>query len=583
MAEEDLIFGKNRHFFGGIEPSHMSVFKASQYIDDNNNPCMRIKATLPSDTVFSNQTLCTVAGAVIRRRTDRYPENEFDGDFIADISNNCVIMDNNVEYNKTYYYSAFPYSKQGVYNRSSKNRTSFQIEEYYYFGFDMDTTNSDPDANVTYPSDVQNASYDPAYMDFDHGVFNYGSWPSEGGKYFMPRPVVLRCDVNGNVDIPDDGYLDENDYASGEPGRYIDGSLDDETYFYNVMMQWPKIYMHREITEDGVYKFRCSDRKLGDDWDCYCNYNLNGEEIDHFYTPVYNGCDKSILNTDTIAVRSISGVIPNNARTGVYTKIDSMILGVQNNNQGEQKGWNIETMTDRFLIQDLLVLMAKSTNTQVSYGNGYYTSSASSMTLENGTLNDKGLFYGYDNYKHGVKVFGMENWWGYMGRATSGLLIDHNEDGDGKPYMYLSNSLNYSIKDVEYPTHTLIRLKDLYPKTTSTYDYLFTSDYMSSYAGGYGCVKPFGRIPYIKGGSKSTYEADYIHICAPGTNTNSAVFLSCGTGSIYYNSGTSVNNDSEPYAGAFAMCFMAKASDSLSNMPKIYACPSFRPYQGAAG
>ena len=23
MAEEDLIFGKNRHFFGGIEPSNM--------------------------------------------------------------------------------------------------------------------------------------------------------------------------------------------------------------------------------------------------------------------------------------------------------------------------------------------------------------------------------------------------------------------------------------------------------------------------------------------------------------------------------------------------------------------------------
>ena len=26
MAEEDLIFGKNRHFFGGIEPSNMLTF-----------------------------------------------------------------------------------------------------------------------------------------------------------------------------------------------------------------------------------------------------------------------------------------------------------------------------------------------------------------------------------------------------------------------------------------------------------------------------------------------------------------------------------------------------------------------------
>ena len=26
MAEEDLIFGKNRHFVGGIEPSNMLAF-----------------------------------------------------------------------------------------------------------------------------------------------------------------------------------------------------------------------------------------------------------------------------------------------------------------------------------------------------------------------------------------------------------------------------------------------------------------------------------------------------------------------------------------------------------------------------
>lgn len=31
MAEEDLIFGKNRHFFGGIEPSNMRKFTASYH------------------------------------------------------------------------------------------------------------------------------------------------------------------------------------------------------------------------------------------------------------------------------------------------------------------------------------------------------------------------------------------------------------------------------------------------------------------------------------------------------------------------------------------------------------------------
>ena len=57
MAEEDLIFGKNRHFFGGIEPSNMLAFSAvfvAQYGG------VMIAATLPNDTVVNNQTLCTV-------------------------------------------------------------------------------------------------------------------------------------------------------------------------------------------------------------------------------------------------------------------------------------------------------------------------------------------------------------------------------------------------------------------------------------------------------------------------------------------------------------------------------------------
>ena len=65
MAEEDLIFGKNRHFFGGIEPSNMLAFSAvfvAQYGG------VMIAATLPNDTVVNNQTLlsgiCTLWNAL---------------------------------------------------------------------------------------------------------------------------------------------------------------------------------------------------------------------------------------------------------------------------------------------------------------------------------------------------------------------------------------------------------------------------------------------------------------------------------------------------------------------------------------
>ena len=59
MAEEDLIFGKNRHFFGGIEPSNMLAFSVAV-----ESGVVKVTATLPNDTVVNNQTLCTVEGAI---------------------------------------------------------------------------------------------------------------------------------------------------------------------------------------------------------------------------------------------------------------------------------------------------------------------------------------------------------------------------------------------------------------------------------------------------------------------------------------------------------------------------------------
>ena len=71
MAEEDLIFGKNRHFFGGIEPSNMLAFTAHGGMPQGQYRVF-ITATLPNDTVVNGQTLCTVKGAIIRRKTTDY-------------------------------------------------------------------------------------------------------------------------------------------------------------------------------------------------------------------------------------------------------------------------------------------------------------------------------------------------------------------------------------------------------------------------------------------------------------------------------------------------------------------------------
>ena len=174
MAEEDLIYGKNRHMFGGIEPSNMLGFKAiSSYDVATSKARIKIIAELPNDTVINNQTLCTVSGAIIRKKAGSYPKDEFDGTLIADIKENTEIYDTDVVIGTTYYYAAFPYTSQGVYNRNKANRAMVLAQKYLYlYGYDLTISDTNPATRVTYPSDVDNASFEVFNVTVVFGSFN---------------------------------------------------------------------------------------------------------------------------------------------------------------------------------------------------------------------------------------------------------------------------------------------------------------------------------------------------------------------------------------------------------------------------
>ena len=146
MAEEDLIFGKNRHLFGGIEPSNMIQFRyVEKDIEGSTSKNMELNLTLPKDTVVDGQTLCTVAGVVIRKKTESHPTDEFDGELVQDIkasggTSHTVSLGTKPGSSPVVYYSAFPYTTQGVYNRNKANRcTNSSINHTnYLFGFDLD-------------------------------------------------------------------------------------------------------------------------------------------------------------------------------------------------------------------------------------------------------------------------------------------------------------------------------------------------------------------------------------------------------------------------------------------------------------
>ena len=87
-------------------------------------------------------------------------------------------------------------------------------------------------------------------------------------------------------------------------------------------------------------------------------------------------------------------------------------------------GYEIEQYVDRLLINILLIIMGKSTDTQDVFGRGMSENAGNeNLLLETGTMNSKGLFWGENAGTAGVKVFGMENYWGNQWRRTVGLIL----------------------------------------------------------------------------------------------------------------------------------------------------------------
>lgn len=565
MAEEDLIFGKNRHFFGGIEPSNMKGF--SVYLE---NGVVKVDAKLPDNTVIDGQQLCTVQGAIIRRKPTDYPKDEFDGDLVCDVTESTIFVDTTAKADGTYYYSAYPYTTQGVYNRnkvnravvnepdpmaafnaksvytkstdkvhieltvdipdnvagaiicrsttgypldetegeefltvtqdgvyidsnvvvgttyyyaaftytstgafnrSELNRTSVMARKYlYFYGYDLDEDDVNPATRVSYPADVDNAQFTAAKMNFTSGAFEYGGWPSKPGEMFMPRPCMLT--YAGVVDH----YLHPNDYTKREDGQTA-SSVASTAFGGNAMMEWPKIYVKR-WSENGVYHFRCSDIKMEDDWECWSNYDKNNNEIDHFYTPIFFGSNVSSK------LRSISG------QSNYVNNTAASEISLAKANGADI--WYTEVVADRLLICDLLTMMGKSTNHQAVYGSGRSKSSNKSA-IGQGTMNTKGLFWGSTDETSGVKVFGMENWWGNLWRRTAGYI---NANGTQKVKITRGTKDGTTVADYNTDGSGYLSISGATPAGTSG-GYINTMKTM-----------PYGRIPVTASGSGTTFEAD---------------------------------------------------------------------------
>lgn len=362
-------------------------------------------------------------------------------------------------------------------DRQIKKLTTFAStlsEERFVYGVHIDGTDSNPKTRVRYLAKA--VGMIPAKMNYTTGTFDYGSWAD---AFFMPKPCMLK--TNGQVDY----YLNENDYSKKADGTASD--ITNVNYNGNAMMEWGDgtnlIWWKIEPDKGNPNSASLYVANYQADKD-FKNLNfidINGNEKAHFYTPIYNGS----LDSNN-KLRSISG------QTVIKSKSASQEMAYARANG---TGYEIEQYVDRLLINILLIIMGKSTDTQDVFGRGMNneTTNGEHFLLKTGTMNSKGLFWGETAGEAGVKVFGMENYYGNQCRRTVGLIL-----ANGTAKVKLSPSVKDGSSATNYNTDGTgyIEIPNSTPSGTNggyIRDMLYTA---------------LGMFPTVITGSSSTYYPD---------------------------------------------------------------------------
>ena len=426
----------------------------------------------PDDTVIDGFTLSSWAGTQIVRKMGSYPTSATDGVVIADNKTRNAYLKtafaDTLPDSNTYYYRAFPYSTNGVYNLDNDN--------YFYsaiiYGFRIDTTDSNPATRVSYITGCHNELFSAGYMNYTTGLFNYGDWAN---AFFMPRPVMLKYD--GTVAYE----LNPNDYTLKADGTASD--IANTAFGGNAMMGFPQVWIKYETV--GIYQnVYISNQQVDSDYRCFTHYNKSNVLRDEIYVAIYQPANISSV------LRSISG--------------QTILVGAAGTTeiayaQANGLSWNTGTCADWMMINMLLTLISKSTDTQTKFGAGY-NSSANATT---GELNKKGLFFG-TSANGAVKVFGIENYYGNYWKRIAGLVYTatgiklkmtegtqdgstvtgYNTDGTG----YITPGITASGTSGGYISASTLTAYGLYPAVASGSSSTYFCDGLWWAAGGYALV-----------------------------------------------------------------------------------------------
>lgn len=442
----------------------------------------------PADTVIDGQVATVVDSIYVMRKLGSMPQSIQDGVCVEVIERSAFGSYKYTPYVDTtfkpadgaiWYYKLIPHSTSGFYNTSNTNGTKgLESKSYRLFGYKVARNDSDPYSRVTYTDDC--VGFTSAVMDYTAGVFDYGTWGILN-PWFLSENKPCAVKFDGTVDY----YMNPLNYALKEDGTPSDYNNAD--YEGNMMAQIPKVYVKR--WEDSNYRYcQISDQKVDEDFKCYAHLNANQQELDYIYLPMFKGTIDS-----NGKLRSYSGYVP---------KISTTEQSEYNAASACGDGWYIFDWSSVSLIQDLLVLLGKSTNSQSVYGQGYTVNSEAATT---GTTYNKGQFYGTTSTTQNVKMFHIENFYSRRWERIAGITLDN---GIYKYKMFP----DYDINDNNFIDSGISR--------ASSNGFILDCTY-----GEYGC------IPISTGGSSTTYECDQYLMNSSTSGVFHLLFGGAGNGS----------------------------------------------------
>lgn len=388
-------------------------------------------------------------------KKDSPPTSLTDGTVVSGGTGGSVYVDG-LTTGARYFFAAYVFSNS--YTSALSEVKSARVKSYSLFGYKILKSDSNTSSRVEYTDDA--VGMNPAWVDLTTGVFNYGSW---GDSWFVRKNRAVMLRSNKTVAYE----LNPNDYT-----KKIDGTASDVSnvnFDGNAMSEMPKVWL--KTWEDSKYNYvNISDVQLDADFHQDAYIGNDGKPRDVFYMSMFTG---SIQNNK---MRSLKGLRPTTGTNGQQELTAAGLNGA---------GWTTWTYSRWNLINCLLVLMSKSTNTQASFGYGNYTGGSSAGNLlTTGGASARGQFTGTNKSNDYMKVFHIENYYADMWKRIEGFVTGSNG-------------------------RILVKTTPPYNSTGSGYD--DTGVAPSGGSGGYitqMLLDNHGFIPSVTGGSETTYFSD---------------------------------------------------------------------------